>query len=102
MTTTGKGCWSVARTVVYNHVIAKVWQHHHRTHHILTSRSPAKPSVDDSPFDKYCRELASGLLEWGSIHTAAFWKASAVRFEARDFAMLKSVQGRETEGCANV
>ena len=42
-----------------------------------------------SPFDRYCRELASGLLDWSTVHTTMFWRSHHRQFEAREFALLR-------------
>jgi V-type H+-transporting ATPase subunit H len=43
-----------------------------------------------SSWEAYRRELTSGRLDWGPVHTSeAFWRANAACFEERDFQPLR-------------
>jgi V-type H+-transporting ATPase subunit H len=43
-----------------------------------------------SSWEAYRRELTSGRLDWGPVHTSeAFWRANASAFEERDFQPLR-------------
>jgi len=50
----------------------------------------AKSVESLSSWDAYRRELTSGSLDWGPVHTSeAFWRANAAQFEERDFQPLR-------------
>lgn len=43
-----------------------------------------------SNFDKYRKEVMSGQLEWGPMHTTeVFWRDNVEKFEERDFQLLR-------------
>lgn len=43
-----------------------------------------------SSFEKYRKEVASGSLEWGPMHTSElFWRQNLAGFEEKDFAVLR-------------
>merc|ERR1712190_421861 len=42
-----------------------------------------------SNFDRYERELQTGCLAWGFIHSAKFWAENVLKFEQNDFRALK-------------
>lgn len=45
-----------------------------------------------SNFARYEKELASGSLHWGFIHTSKFWAENFMKFEQNDFKALKSLE----------
>jgi len=46
-----------------------------------------------SSFERYTQELKSKQLQEGPVHTAAFWKANAKKFEKDDFSQIKDIIG---------
>jgi len=42
-----------------------------------------------SNFDRYERELQSGTLQWGFIHSSKFWAENVMKFESNDFRALR-------------
>ncbi|CAE8636340.1 unnamed protein product, partial [Polarella glacialis] len=46
-----------------------------------------------SNFARYERELQTGHLKWGFIHSSKFWAENALMFEANDFRALKLLAG---------
>jgi V-type H+-transporting ATPase subunit H len=44
-----------------------------------------------SNFDRYERELHTGHLRWGYIHTTKFWGENVMKFEQRDYAAVKAL-----------
>eukprot|EP00931_Biecheleriopsis_adriatica_P088057 TRINITY_DN62448_c0_g1_i1.p1 TRINITY_DN62448_c0_g1~~TRINITY_DN62448_c0_g1_i1.p1 ORF type:complete len:469 (+),score=115.28 TRINITY_DN62448_c0_g1_i1:72-1409(+) len=42
-----------------------------------------------SNFDRYERELQTGSLQWGFIHSNKFWAENVMKFESNDFRALK-------------
>merc|ERR1712084_145821 len=42
-----------------------------------------------SNFDRYQRELQSGNLSWGFIHSSKFWAENVMKFEKDDFRAVK-------------
>merc|ERR1712039_1056460 len=44
-----------------------------------------------SNFDRYERELATGTLAWGFVHTSKFWAENVMKFQDHDFAALKKL-----------
>jgi V-type H+-transporting ATPase subunit H len=43
-----------------------------------------------SSFDKYKKEVLSGSLEWGPMHTnELFWRQNVEKFEDKDFQVLR-------------
>jgi len=44
-----------------------------------------------SNFDRYERELATGQLIWGFIHSDKFWSENVMKFEANQFAAVKKL-----------
>merc|ERR1712061_723189 len=44
-----------------------------------------------SNFDRYQRELQSGNLSWGFIHSSKFWAENVMKFDKDDFKALKSL-----------
>merc|ERR1712039_772150 len=44
-----------------------------------------------SNFDRYERELSTGKLTWGFVHTSKFWAENVMRFQDNDFAALKKL-----------
>mmetsp|Transcript_2434 Transcript_2434/g.5221 ORF Transcript_2434/g.5221 Transcript_2434/m.5221 type:complete len:450 (+) Transcript_2434:126-1475(+) len=42
-----------------------------------------------SNFERYERELESGKLSWGFIHSTKFWAENAMKFEQQEFKALK-------------
>jgi len=42
-----------------------------------------------SNFDRYERELQTGVLSWGFIHSSKFWAENVLKFEQNDFRALK-------------
>ncbi|CAE8623305.1 unnamed protein product [Polarella glacialis] len=46
-----------------------------------------------SNFERYERELQTGRLQWGFIHSSKFWAENALKFESNDFRALKVLAG---------
>lgn len=46
-----------------------------------------------SSFDRYERELHTGKLKWGFIHSTKFWAENVMKFEASDFSAIKELAG---------
>ncbi|CAE8715188.1 unnamed protein product, partial [Polarella glacialis] len=46
-----------------------------------------------SNFERYERELQTGKLQWGFIHSSKFWAENALKFESNDFRALKVLAG---------
>ncbi|CAE8635414.1 unnamed protein product [Polarella glacialis] len=46
-----------------------------------------------SNFDRYERELQTGHLAWGFIHSSPFWAQNALKFESNNFRALKLLAG---------
>jgi V-type H+-transporting ATPase subunit H len=46
-----------------------------------------------SNYDRYERELATGKLSWGFIHSSKFWAENVLKFETNDFRSLKLLAG---------
>ncbi|CAE8605404.1 unnamed protein product, partial [Polarella glacialis] len=46
-----------------------------------------------SNFERYERELQTGHLQWGFIHSGKFWAENALKFESNDFRALKVLAG---------
>lgn len=46
-----------------------------------------------SSFDRYERELQTGALSWGFIHSTKFWAENVLKFEQNDFRALKLLAG---------
>jgi V-type H+-transporting ATPase subunit H len=44
-----------------------------------------------SNFDRYERELESGSLNWGFIHSDKFWAENVMKFEAKQFGAVKTL-----------
>lgn len=44
-----------------------------------------------SNFDRYERELESGSLKWGFIHSDKFWAENVMKFEAKGFGAVKTI-----------
>lgn len=44
-----------------------------------------------SNFDRYERELSTGQLQWGFIHSDKFWSENVMKFEANQFAAVKKL-----------
>merc|ERR1711953_836372 len=44
-----------------------------------------------SNFDRYERELATGKLSWGFVHTSKFWAENVMKFQENDFAPLRKL-----------
>merc|ERR1712012_1321155 len=44
-----------------------------------------------SNFERYERELQSGQLSWGFIHSSKFWGENVMNFEQNDFRALKTL-----------
>lgn len=44
-----------------------------------------------SNFDRYERELSTGQLHWGFIHSDKFWSENVMKFEANQFAAVKKL-----------
>ncbi len=42
-----------------------------------------------SSFDKYAKEITSGKLEWGPVHTDEFWKDNVTKMEKDDFKLIR-------------
>jgi len=42
-----------------------------------------------SNFERYERELQTGSLSWGFIHSSKFWSENVMKFESNDFRALK-------------
>jgi len=54
-------------------------------------------------FEKYTKEINTGELEWGPIHSEKFWKENVKRFEEQDFCHVKKlVNFLESENEKNV
>lgn len=47
-----------------------------------------------SNFERYERELQSGQLSWGFIHSSKFWGENVMKFEQNDFRALKTLAER--------
>jgi len=50
-----------------------------------------------SNFDRYERELQTGVLSWGFIHSSKFWAENVLKFEQNDFRALKCLAGLLTD-----
>ncbi|CAE8735781.1 unnamed protein product [Polarella glacialis] len=46
-----------------------------------------------SSFARYERELQTGTLQWGFMHSSKFWAENALKFESNDFRALKLLAG---------
>eukprot|EP00747_Dinoflagellata_sp_TGD_P064467 gnl/TRDRNA2_/TRDRNA2_153919_c0_seq6.p1 gnl/TRDRNA2_/TRDRNA2_153919_c0~~gnl/TRDRNA2_/TRDRNA2_153919_c0_seq6.p1 ORF type:complete len:449 (-),score=116.02 gnl/TRDRNA2_/TRDRNA2_153919_c0_seq6:118-1464(-) len=46
-----------------------------------------------SSYDRYERELATGKLAWGFIHSDKFWAENVMKFESNDFRSVKLLAG---------
>jgi V-type H+-transporting ATPase subunit H len=57
-----------------------------------TSNSISFEVAEMSNFDRYERELRSGKLTWGFIHSSKFWGENVMKFDKNDFAALKSLR----------
>jgi len=44
-----------------------------------------------SSFEQYEKEINTGQLQKGPVHSAAFWKSNARKFEKKEFAMIKKL-----------
>lgn len=44
-----------------------------------------------SNYERYERELQTGKLQWGFIHSSKFWAENVMKFESNDFRALKMV-----------
>merc|ERR1719373_337590 len=44
-----------------------------------------------SSFEQYEKEIATGSLQPGPVHSEAFWKTNARKFEKKEFAMIKKL-----------
>jgi len=49
----------------------------------------ANEVAEMSNFDRYERELQTGKLSWGFIHSSKFWAENVLKFEQNDFRALK-------------
>ena len=43
--------------------------------------------------DRYAKELATGKLEWGPLHTERFWRTNAGKLDVDDFKHVCSMCG---------
>jgi hypothetical protein len=50
---------------------------------------PLANSYAFSSLERYEKELLSGRLEWGFMHTEKFWREHAREFEKADFSLIK-------------
>ena len=42
-----------------------------------------------SSFEKYNKEINTGVLEWNPVHTEKFWKENVKKFEDQDFLLIR-------------
>lgn len=49
----------------------------------------AKDVKQLSSFEQYEKEIATGQLQKGPVHSSAFWKTNAKQFEKKEFALIK-------------
>jgi len=42
-------------------------------------------------YDRYERELQTGKLQWGFVHSSKFWAENVFKFETNDFKALKQL-----------
>jgi len=47
--------------------------------------------LEFSNFDRYEKELSTGQLAWGFIHTSKFWAENVTKFEHNDFGAVKKL-----------
>jgi V-type H+-transporting ATPase subunit H len=47
---------------------------------------------EQSNFDMYQRELKSGSLKWGFVHSSKFWAENFMKFEENGFEVLKTLR----------
>merc|ERR1712014_429414 len=57
----------------------------------------ANEVAEMSNFDRYERELQTGVLSWGFIHSSKFWAENVLKFEQNDFRALKCLAGLLTD-----
>jgi len=50
-----------------------------------------------SSFEKYEKEILSGTLKWGPMHTEKFWKEHFKKFENNQFKYIKELVNMLTE-----
>merc|ERR1711865_362936 len=55
------------------------------------SKSISKEVALLSNFDRYERELQTGQLAWGFIHSDKFWSENVMKFEANHFSAVKKL-----------
>jgi V-type H+-transporting ATPase subunit H len=58
-----------------------------------TSSSISSEVAEMSNFDRYEKELRSGKLSWGFIHSSKFWGENVMKFDKNDFDALKRLRG---------
>jgi len=46
-----------------------------------------------SNFDRYEKEISSGNLQWGFIHSEKFWNENVMKFEKDEFRAIKTLAG---------
>lgn len=51
----------------------------------------ANELAEMSTFDSYERELQTGTLRWGFLHTSKFWNDNFMKFEQNDFRAVKAL-----------
>lgn len=44
-----------------------------------------------SSFEKFAKEVDSGKLKWGSLHTQSFWEDNYKAFEAHNFEYIEKL-----------
>lgn len=45
-----------------------------------------------SSFEKYVKELRSGVLEWSPVHSERFWRENVRKFEENEFDLIKKLR----------
>merc|ERR1712039_1062781 len=56
-----------------------------------TSQLIAQKVQEISNFDRYERELQTGKLKWGFVHSSKFWTENVNKFETNDFRAIKQL-----------
>lgn len=55
-----------------------------------------------SSFDKYSKEINSGVLEWGPVHTESFWRENVRNMEKDNFGLIKKLVAQLEAKVSNV
>jgi hypothetical protein len=49
-------------------------------------------SLDGSTMERYEKEVRTGHLNWGLLHTDKFWKENFMAFENKEFELIRCVE----------